>query len=571
MRKQTLSFNCTLVEKEQEKNVETVTLTPEFHNRITELEDEYDQIIQKKNEVQETLIHELYSEKKEIVGEFEQIKINSEFSKNDIFYYKKWLTTLDKQNETFQKEVEHHINRIQKMSQELCRIDEATEKLVTRINRIERILKTDQEKFANSDSFSESTISLIESISHRRIKLEELKMDKKKIIERRHVFEAYFNKEKEDIDQLIGVLKDFDSVNQLKKNELLDIVHQKEEILHQTDEKTTVLKAQKKYIERKLFELNGNSKGIMSNILKNEMYVIATEELPNDLNQNEADSIQAWNNLLQLNNNIKIATLDFDSAIMMTTINYKQLGWLPQNVRIYNLFNDLLGINKQRPVVKKSMSKQKEGLQPFFAKEENGLKYYYDDKEKTTLTVREQTENNLEYFHFVKQGKHYVEVYNHGYLVMVRESSNGNEEIQRYYNSEEKEELTIKVSNNELEYIRYQEIYFHTYQELLIHWLVNFVEKNSVINLIVDETSPLFNDMDLFKQNGINIVPFLQSTEITKNVRELLNRHKFSELFVLNRKVFNELEPYIEEDCLIRTLEEHQQYQNYQQIVVDSY
>lgn len=572
---QKLSFNCTFKESKPEerleKKLESVVFNPKFQSKISSLESEYDQIIEKKNEIEETIIHELYSEKKELVGDFDQLKFEIEFLKQDIHHYKKLVKTLDKQNIAFKKEVADNINNLNRLSQKLKDIDTELESIARRIARVQRILTLDESKLSNLDRFSDTAVTLIENISSRKIKLQELEMNKKKTIERKLAFEDYLANEKEAVGQLIDVLQEFDANNQLKKREIEEEVRQSEIRIKQAIGEKETLSNQKQYIENRLFDLNGNSRGIMSNILKNEAYVLITEELPKKLNQAEADSIRAWNTLLQLNNNVKIGTLDFDSEIMSTVVRYKQLGWLPQNVRIYNLFNDLLGVKKSRSVSKEQMNHRKESLLPFFAKEEDGLKYYYDIKENTTLTVREQTEDNLEYYHFVNDHKEYVEVYDAGNIVMDREIVEGEQEVQRYYDTNAEVILTIKLVNNELEYIRYQDIHFRTHQELLIYWLTHFIEKDGVINLIIDQKSQLFIDKDLFKQNGINLVPLIQEIDKKEDMQKFISEHHFDEIFVLNRTLFNSIESLLNEDCLIRILEGNKEiHSSKPQIIVDS-
>lgn len=572
---QKLSFNCTFKESKPEerleKKLESVVFNPKFQSKISSLESEYDQIIEKKNEIEETIIHELYSEKKELVGDFDQLKFEIEFLKQDIHHYKKLVKTLDKQNIAFKKEVADNINGLNVLAQKLKDIDLEIETISRRIARVQRILALDESKLNNLDKFTDTTATLIENVSSRKIKLQELEMNKKKSVERKFAFEDYLANEKEAVGQLIDVLQEFDANNQLKKREIEEEIKQAEMRIEQAIDERETLSSQKEYIESRLFDLNGNSRGIMSNILKNEAYVLITEELPKKLNQAEADSIRAWNTLLQLNNNVKIGTLDFDSEIMPTVIRYKQLGWLPQNVRIYNLFNDLLGVKKSRSVSKEQMNHRKESLLPFFAKEEDGVKYYYDLKENTTLTVREQTEDNLEYYHFVNDRKEYVEVYDAGSIVMDREIVEDGDEVQRYYDINGEVALTIKLVAKELEYIRYQDIQFRTHQELLIYWLTHFIEKDGVINLIIDQKSQLFIDRDLFKQNGINLVPLIQEVDKKEDMHRFIVENHFEEIFVLNRNVFNSIESLLNEDCLIRVLEGNKEiYPTKPQIIVDS-
>ncbi|MFY8330625.1 hypothetical protein [Vagococcus carniphilus] len=572
---QKLSFNCTFKESKPEerleKKLESVVFNPKFQSKISSLESEYDQIIEKKNEIEETIIHELYSEKKELVGDFDQLKFEIEFLKQDVHHYKKLVKTLDKQNIAFKKEVADNINGLNVLAQKLKDIDSEIETISRRIARVQRILALDESKLNNLDKFTDTAATLIENVSSRKIKLQELEMNKKKSVERKFAFEDYLANEKEAVGQLIDVLQEFDANNQLKKREIEEEIKQAEMRIEQAIDERETLSSQKEYIESRLFDLNGNSRGIMSNILKNEAYVLITEELPKKLNQAEADSIRAWNTLLQLNNNVKIGTLDFDSEIMPTVIRYKQLGWLPQNVRIYNLFNDLLGVKKSRSVSKEQMNHRKESLLPFFAKEEDGVKYYYDLKENTTLTVREQTEDNLEYYHFVNDRKEYVEVYDAGSIVMDREIVEGGDEVQRYYDINGEVALTIKLVAKELEYIRYQDIQFKTHQELLIYWLTHFIEKDGVINLIIDQKSQLFIDRDLFKQNGINLVPLIQEVDKKEDMHRFIVENHFEEIFVLNRNVFNSIESLLNEDCLIRVLEGNKEiYPTKPQIIVDS-
>ncbi|MFC6348442.1 hypothetical protein [Vagococcus carniphilus] len=572
---QKLSFNCTFKESKPEerleKKLESVVFNPKFQSKISSLESEYDQIIEKKNEIEETIIHELYSEKKELVGDFDQLKFEIEFLKQDVHHYKKLVKTLDKQNIAFKKEVADNINGLNVLAQKLKDIDSEIETISRRIARVQRILALDESKLNNLDKFTDTAATLIENVSSRKIKLQELEMNKKKSVERKFAFEDYLANEKEAVGQLIDVLQEFDANNQLKKREIEEEIKQAEMRIEQAIDERETLSSQKEYIESRLFDLNGNSRGIMSNILKNEAYVLITEELPKKLNQAEADSIRAWNTLLQLNNNVKIGTLDFDSEIMPTVIRYKQLGWLPQNVRIYNLFNDLLGVKKSRSVSKEQMNHRKESLLPFFAKEEDGVKYYYDLKENTTLTVREQTEDNLEYYHFVNDRKEYVEVYDAGSIVMDREIVEGGDEVQRYYDINGEVALTIKLVAKELEYIRYQDIQFRTHQELLIYWLTHFIEKDGVINLIIDQKSQLFIDRDLFKQNGINLVPLIQEVDKKEDMHRFIVENHFEEIFVLNRNVFNSIESLLNEDCLIRVLEGNKEiYPAKPQIIVDS-
>ena len=572
---QKLSFNCTFKESKPEerleKKLESVVFNPKFQSKISSLESEYDQIIEKKNEIEETIIHELYSEKKELVGDFDQLKFEIEFLKQDVHHYKKLVKTLDKQNIAFKKEVADNINGLNVLAQKLKDIDWEIETISRRIARVQRILALDESKLNNLDKFTDTAATLIENVSSRKIKLQELEMNKKKSVERKFAFEDYLANEKEAVGQLIDVLQEFDANNQLKKREIEEEIKQAEMRIEQAIDKRETLSSQKEYIESRLFDLNGNSRGIMSNILKNEAYVLITEELPKKLNQAEADSIRAWNTLLQLNNNVKIGTLDFDSEIMPTVIRYKQLGWLPQNVRIYNLFNDLLGVKKSRSVSKEQMNHRKESLLPFFAKEEDGVKYYYDLKENTTLTVREQTEDNLEYYHFVNDRKEYVEVYDAGSIVMDREIVGDGDEVQRYYDINGEVALTIKLVAKELEYIRYQDIQFRTHQELLIYWLTHFIEKDGVINLIIDQKSQLFIDRDLFKQNGINLVPLIQEVDKKEDMHRFIVENHFEEIFVLNRNVFNSIESLLNEDCLIRVLEGNKEiYPTKPQIIVDS-
>lgn len=572
---QKLSFNCTFKESKPEerleKKLESVVFNPKFQSKISSLESEYDQIIEKKNEIEETIIHELYSEKKELVGDFDQLKFEIEFLKQDVHHYKKLVKTLDKQNIAFKKEVADNINGLNVLAQKLKDIDSEIETISRRIARVQRILALDESKLNNLDKFTDTAATLIENVSSRKIKLQELEMNKKKSVERKFAFEDYLANEKEAVGQLIDVLQEFDANNQLKKREIEEEIKQAEMRIEQAIDERETLSSQKEYIESRLFDLNGNSRGIMSNILKNEAYVLITEELPKKLNQAEADSIRAWNTLLQLNNNVKIGTLDFDSEIMPTVIRYKQLGWLPQNVRIYNLFNDLLGVKKSRSVSKEQMNHRKESLLPFFAKEEDGVKYYYDLKENTTLTVREQTEDNLEYYHFVNDRKEYVEVYDAGSIVMDREIVEDGDEVQRYYDINGEVALTIKLVAKELEYIRYQDIQFRTHQELLIYWLTHFIEKDGVINLIIDQKSQLFIDRDLFKQNGINLVPLIQEVDKKEDMHRFIVENHFEEIFVLNRNVFNSIESLLNEDCLIRVLEGNKEiYPTKPQIIVDS-
>lgn len=572
---QKLSFNCTFKESKPEerleKKLESVVFNPKFQSKISSLESEYDQIIEKKNEIEETIIHELYSEKKELVGDFDQLKFEIEFLKQDVHHYKKLVKTLDKQNIAFKKEVADNINGLNVLAQKLKDIDSEIETISRRIARVQRILALDESKLNNLDKFTDTAATLIENVSSRKIKLQELEMNKKKSVERKFAFEDYLANEKEAVGQLIDVLQEFDANNQLKKREIEEEIKQAEMRIEQAIDERETLSSQKEYIESRLFDLNGNSRGIMSNILKNEAYVLITEELPKKLNQAEADSIRAWNTLLQLNNNVKIGTLDFDSEIMPTVIRYKQLGWLPQNVRIYNLFNDLLGVKKSRSVSKEQMNHRKESLLPFFAKEEDGVKYYYDLKENTTLTVREQTEDNLEYYHFVNDRKEYVEVYDAGSIVMDREIVGDGDEVQRYYDINGEVALTIKLVAKELEYIRYQDIQFRTHQELLIYWLTHFIEKDGVINLIIDQKSQLFIDRDLFKQNGINLVPLIQEVDKKEDMHRFIVENHFEEIFVLNRNVFNSIESLLNEDCLIRVLEGNKEiYPTKPQIIVDS-
>ncbi|MFW7431587.1 hypothetical protein [Vagococcus carniphilus] len=572
---QKLSFNCTFKESKPEerleKKLESVVFNPKFQSKISSLESEYDQIIEKKNEIEETIIHELYSEKKELVGDFDQLKFEIEFLKQDVHHYKKLVKTLDKQNIAFKKEVADNINGLNVLAQKLKDIDSEIETISRRIARVQRILALDESELNNLDKFTDTAATLIENVSSRKIKLQELEMNKKKSVERKFAFEDYLANEKEAVGQLIDVLQEFDANNQLKKREIEEEIKQAEMRIEQAIDERETLSSQKEYIESRLFDLNGNSRGIMSNILKNEAYVLITEELPKKLNQAEADSIRAWNTLLQLNNNVKIGTLDFDSEIMPTVIRYKQLGWLPQNVRIYNLFNDLLGVKKSRSVSKEQMNHRKESLLPFFAKEEDGVKYYYDLKENTTLTVREQTEDNLEYYHFVNDRKEYVEVYDAGSIVMDREIVEDGDEVQRYYDINGEVALTIKLVAKELEYIRYQDIQFRTHQELLIYWLTHFIEKDGVINLIIDQKSQLFIDRDLFKQNGINLVPLIQEVDKKEDMHRFIVENHFEEIFVLNRNVFNSIESLLNEDCLIRVLEGNKEiYPTKPQIIVDS-
>lgn len=574
-----LSFNCTFTEnkpkevkeKKLEKNLESIVFNPEFQQKITSLEDEYDQIIVKKNQIEESIIHELYNEKKELVGDFDQLKFEIEFLKQDIQHYKKLIKTLDKQNVAFKKEVSENINRLNQLSIRLTEIDTEVEAINKRIQRVQRILKVDEEKLESITSFSESTSSLIENISNRRIKLEELEMNKKKIVERKYAFEEYVENEKEAVGQLIDVLQEFDASNQLKKSEIEEDVRLSEIRIEAAIRESQTLAGQKKYIENRLIDLNGNSKGILSNILKNEAYVLVTDELPKKLSQSEAESIKAWNSLLQLNNNIKIATLEFDSEILSTVTRYRQLGWLPQNVRIYNLFSDLLGVKRTRSVTQDLMHIRKESLRPFFAKEEDGVKYYYDNKENTMLTVREQAEDNLEYYHFVNDDREYTEVYSEGSIVMDRETVESQHEVQRYYDANGEVVLTIKVGAEKLEYIRYQDINFRSHQELLIYWLTHFIEKDSVINLIVDQKSQLFDDQMLFKQNGINLVPLIQNPQSKEEINDFIANHSFEEIFIINREILEEIEPYLNDDCLIRVLDEkNSSKQSKPKIIIDS-
>lgn len=574
-----LSFNCTFTEnkpkevkeKKLEKNLESIVFNPEFQQKITSLEDEYDQIIVKKNQIEESIIHELYNEKKELVGDFDQLKFEIEFLKQDIQHYKKLIKTLDKQNVAFKKEVSENINRLNQLSIRLTEIDNEVEAINKRIQRVQRILKVDEEKLESITSFSESTSSLIENISNRRIKLEELEMNKKKIVERKYAFEEYVENEKEAVGQLIDVLQEFDASNQLKKSEIEEDVRLSEIRIEAAIRESQTLAGQKKYIENRLIDLNGNSKGILSNILKNEAYVLVTDELPKKLSQSEAESIKAWNSLLQLNNNIKIATLEFDSEILSTVTRYRQLGWLPQNVRIYNLFSDLLGVKRTRSVTQDLMHIRKESLRPFFAKEEDGVKYYYDNKENTMLTVREQAEDNLEYYHFVNDDREYTEVYSEGSIVMDRETVESQHEVQRYYDANGEVVLTIKVGAEKLEYIRYQDINFRSHQELLIYWLTHFIEKDSVINLIVDQKSQLFDDQMLFKQNGINLVPLIQNPQSKEEINDFIANHSFEEIFIINREILEEIEPYLNDDCLIRVLDEKNSFkQSKPKIIIDS-
>ncbi len=573
---QKLSFNCTfkeaIPEEKTEEKLESVVFNPKFQSKIGSLENEYDQIIEKKTSIEETIIHELYSEKKEIIGDFDQLKFELAFLKQDVQNLKKLEKTLDKQNVTLKKEITEKINHLNDLSNKLKVSDLEIEKTTKRIERVKRILNSDEAKFNNLDSYTESAVVLIENISSRRIKLDELEMDKKKLVERKRAFEEYLSSEKEAIGVLIDVLQTFDAKNQMKIAEIKENISQANERINSAVDEKNNLTYQKKYIERRLFNLNGNSRGIMSNILKNETYVLITEELPKKLNQSEADSIIAWNSLLQLNNNVKIGTLNFDSEYMTTVVKYKQLGWLPQNVSTYNLFNDLLGVKKSRSINKEQMDRRKESLLPFFAKEEGGIKYYYDLKEDTTLTVREQTEDNLECYHFVNKTKEYIEVYDAGSIVMDREIMGGQEEVQRYYAPDGEVVLNIKLVCNQVDTIKYQDNDFGSYQELLIYWLTSFIEKDGIINLIIDQKSQLFDDQEIFNENGINLVPLIQEVEDKEKIKKFISKNHFEEIFVLNRMVFNTIESLLSEDCLIRVLEGNQEfYPQKQQIVVDSH
>lgn len=558
-----LSFNCTFTESKPEeakennveKKLESIVFNSKFQQKLTSLEDEYNQIIDKKNKIEETIVHELYSEKKDLVGDFDQLKFEIEFLKQDIVHYKKLIKTLDKQSLVFKKEISENITRLNQLSKRLQEIDSEIEAIEKRIQRVQRILKLDEERLDISISFSDAAISLIKNISNRKIKLEELEMNKKKLIERKYSFEEYLDNEKEAVGQLIDVLQEFDVSNQLKKTEIEENIQSAEIRIEEATRESKVLASQKQYIESRLIDLNGNSKGIISNILKNEAYVLVTDKLPKKLSQSEAESIKSWNKLLQLNSNVKIATLEFDSDILSTITRYRQLGWLPQNVRIYNLFADLIGVKKPRPVSKELMDHRKESLRPFFAKEEDGVKYYYDNKENTMLTVREQTEDNLEYYHFVNDDREFTEVYNEGSIVMDRETVEESHEIQRYYDTDGEVVLTIKEGAEELEYIRYQDINFRSHQELLIYWLTHFIEKNSTINLIVDQKSQLFEDQSLFKQNGINLIPLIQEVQSQEVIKQFIDDNYFEEIFITNRDLFEEIETYLNDDCLIRILD----------------
>ena len=189
---QKLSFNCTFKESKPEerleKKLESVVFNPKFQSKISSLESEYDQIIEKKNEIEETIIHELYSEKKELVGDFDQLKFEIEFLKQDIHHYKKLVKTLDKQNIAFKKEVADNINNLNRLSQKLKDIDTELESIARRIARVQRILTLDESKLSNLDRFSDTAVTLIENISSRKIKLQELEMNKKKTIERKLAF-----------------------------------------------------------------------------------------------------------------------------------------------------------------------------------------------------------------------------------------------------------------------------------------------------------------------------------------------------------------------------------------------
>lgn len=571
---QKLSFSCNLENKQIQPRIESVILKPEFQTKINSLEEEYKEITLKQDMIQETIVYELYKEKKDLVQELSSIQLESEFLNQNNKYYTKLLKTLDKQNITFKKEVSEHVLRLKKLELKSQETDDLIELNEKRKDRIERILTLDEAKIDNIDSYNETMVEIVDNISNRRIKLEELEMNAKNMEKKKIAFDDYFGKEKESVGDLIDVLQSFEVNNQRKKYEIQEDIEDNSRKIKQLSENIYLLKNQKEYIERKLFEIKGNSKGILSNILKNEVYVIITEELPKELNKGEADSIRSWNKLLLLNKNIKVATLDFNSDILNTIVSYKKMGWLPQSVSVHNLFDDLIGISQSKSGKSSINDSKKEALIPFFAKEENGVKYYYDNNEKTTLTIKEQPDEHTEYYHFVNDEKEYIEVYNDGYLVMIRELIGKQSEIQKYFDYNGDVIITIEIENNQLEYIKYQEMYFHSHQELLIYWLTHYIEKYTKINLILDQDSQLFNDRELFNGHGINLVPLIQNNDNPREVENFMKKQQFEEIFILNRMLFNQIEPTLMDDCLVRILDGYDlEYRDNEKtkIIIDSY
>ncbi|MGX7025431.1 coiled-coil domain-containing protein [Vagococcus hydrophili] len=569
-----LSFSCNLEEKQSKSTEVPVTLKPEIQTKISSLEEEYNEISLKQDMIQETIIYELYKEKKGLVQELSSVQLELEFLKQDNKYYTKLLKTLDKQNVDFNKEVSEHVLRLKKLEIKREEINDSIELNEQRKERIERILTLDEAKIETMDVYNGKMVEVADNISNRRIKLEELEMNTKNIEKKKISFDDYFCKEKEATGDLIDVLQSFEVNNQRKKIRVQEDIEENTQKIMQLTDNIHLLKNQKEYIEKRLFKIKGNSKGILSNILKNEVYVIVTEELPKELSQGEADSIRSWNKLLLLNKNIKVATLDFNSDILNTIVNYKKMGWLPQSVSVHNLFDDLIGISQSKSSKISVNDSRKEALIPFFAKEEDGIKYYYDDNEKTTLTIKEQPDTHLEYYHFVNEEKEYIEVYNDGYLVMVRELVDKQSEVQKYFDFNGDVAITIKIENNQLEYIKYQDLYFHSHQELLIYWLTHHIEKYTKINLILDQESQLLNDRELFNNHGINLVPLIQNNESPREITEFIKNNQFEEIFVLNRMLFNQIEPDLMDDCLVRILDGYDQ--AYQEsvktkIIIDSY
>ncbi|MGO3838578.1 MAG: hypothetical protein ACTJHZ_09445 [Vagococcus sp.] len=523
-------------------------------DRVGFLESKYDNLLLEAEELKKMLVSELSNEKELLVKELSHSKIEEEFNHQHFLNYDKMVTNLETHNQKLEKQLINQSNSLIQLKKSIKLQHDYIKDIKYRIERLNRLITIDEKRLASTSSYSKAIESLIITISKRQRKLEELhyllKFEDKKLylLETKIKFELAFSKKEQEI------LRN----SQLENNELITKCREKRDSFdskyNEIYKKRDVLLQNQKHTNQKIEQLSLEFDVLESDLAKEEVYLVITDDLPKGLSDEEASSMRIWNNLFNENQNISIATTQLNTNLPGTIKEYKRKGWLPQHVSVYNLYNDLLVLDEKTiHTTALSLSNRRQMLEDFYVMEKNNTKYYYDSVEDITLLNYQN--DDLDCYNFIDGLVKYIEIYDQDRLLMDGKISNDQIEYQRYYDNLGKAVLSFRYKDARLQLITYKNNCFYSEQEFLVYWLTNVVEPNAILNIIVDQYSMLLGYIDMLSEKGINLVPLIQDEEHLKEVRDLLKLNNFNEIFVTDSYLLNQISDDIPKNCIVHVLE----------------
>lgn len=485
-----------------------------FREKIEASEKDYENLLMEAMNLKQGIITQLDSEKNDLMKRTTKKNIAKEFLTQDLKNTEKKEGLIAIQDDEIDKTLEEKNRELKEVQAKIKQREEKVSSLSQQLTEVSEFLTKNEQRIKNADSYSEASAQLIALISKAKadkeqleasLEIEELKLELQR--------QRYLAIEQIHTAEQTQFLKEKEKLNQTKDKIINEIVSYKEQAAQINDDLFGLLK-DKQFVDKKLYKFKGTAHSIITRTLKKEGYFLIAQDLPQELNEEEAASMNLWNPVIAEAKQFGILTLGFNPKVGKIFEAYQAKGLIEANCDHHNLYLDLLQLESV---------------------DEETFKTW---KEKYSGDVLTEL------------------VDNQGHTIMKVVLGEKNEMTQQFYNLSGEAVLKYDYRQQKLEKITYKDEIFSNELELISYWLFNFVESNTLLNVIVEQQSPLLMNREMMERNGISILPVISSYEESDGIFDMIKEGYFDELFVLNNATFKAFSETIKTDTVIHILED---------------